>query len=117
MSRRPEKNDPLRGEVWSADLGDAAKPRRVIILSRDDLDKPRRLTVYVPVTLQNRGSRYEVEMPHTSFLKPGSTANVQGIASGESADEQLFIKKLGSLPADAIAKIEQALLFSIGMAN
>lgn len=99
------------------DLGDTAKVRPVIILSRDDSDKPRRLTIYIPVTTQNRGSRYEVEMPRLPFFATGSTANVQGIASGESADEQLFIKKLGDLTPELLAKVEQALLFAVGMAD
>jgi len=108
---------PRRGEVWSADLGLAAKVRPVIILSRDDPDPPRRITVYIPVTEQNRGSRYEVELPRLYFLTKGSTANLQGIASGETADKTLFLKKLGDLPADALKKIEQALLFALGMAH
>ena len=108
---------PQRGEVWSADLGMVAKVRPVIILSRDDPDPPRRITVYVPVTGQNRGSKYEVELPRLSFLTAGSTANVQGIASGGTTDKTLFVKKLGDLPADALEKVEQALLFALGIAN
>src|SRR5437899_6155617 len=104
---------PCRGEVWLADLGMAAKVRPVIILSRDDPDPPRRITVYVPVTQQNRGSKYEVELPPLYFLSKGSTANLQGIASGETADKTLFLKKLGDLPVDALEKIEQALLFAV----
>lgn len=109
--------NPRRGEVWSADLGIAAKVRPVIILSRDDADPPRAITIFVPITGQYRGSKYEVELPRLPFLTPGSTANVQGIGSGESADETLFIRKLGNLPPDALAKIEQALLFCVGMAD
>ena len=33
---------PLPGEIWLADLGLAAKTRPVVILSRHDLDAPRR---------------------------------------------------------------------------
>jgi mRNA interferase MazF len=92
------------------------KVRPIIILSRDDRDPPRKITIYVPVTGQNRGSRYEVELPRLPFLTPGSTANLQGIASGETADKTLFLRRLGELPSDAMAKVEQALLFAVGMA-
>ena len=67
---------------------------------------------------QYRGSKCEVGLPRLPFLTPCSVANVQGIGSGlvETADESLFMRKMGNLPPDAMVKIEQALLFSVGMA-
>jgi mRNA interferase MazF len=67
------------GEVWLTDLGLAAKTRPVVILSRDDPDAPRALVTYVPLTTQNRGSRYEIEIGKLRFLREASVANVQGI--------------------------------------
>ena len=72
---------PKPGEVWLADLGLAAKARPVIIISREDPNPPRVLFVYVPLTTQNRGSRYEVELGKLSFLTELSVANVQAIGS------------------------------------
>ena len=72
---------PRPGEVWLADLGLAAKTRPVVIVSRHDPNAPRALTTYVPLTTQNRGSRYEVELPKLHFLHETSVANVQGVAS------------------------------------
>jgi mRNA-degrading endonuclease toxin of MazEF toxin-antitoxin module len=70
---------PQRGEVWLADLGIAGKIRPVIIISRDDPDPPRKITTYIPITSENRGSNYEVELPPLPFLTLGSTANTQGV--------------------------------------
>ena len=72
---------PRRGEVWLAELGLAAKTRPVVIVSRNDPDTPRALVIYVPLTTQNRGSKYEVELPSLRFLRAQSVANVQGVAS------------------------------------
>lgn len=72
---------PRPGEVWLADLGLAAKTRPVAIVSRHDPEAPRALTIYVPLTTQNRGSKYEVALPTLAFLDLGSFENVQGIAS------------------------------------
>lgn len=58
---------PQPGEVRLADLGLAAKTRPVIIVSRHDPDPPRALLLYVPVTTQNRHSRYEVALPKLDF--------------------------------------------------
>ena len=69
---------PRPGEVWLADLGMAAKTRPVVIVSRYDPDPPRALTVYVPLTTQNRLSSYEVPLPRLPFLERESVANVQG---------------------------------------
>jgi mRNA interferase MazF len=48
------------GDIWLADLGLAAKTRPVLIISRHDPEAPRALLIYVPLTTQHRGSRYEV---------------------------------------------------------
>jgi len=69
------------GEVWLADLGLAAKPRPVVVVSRSDPDPPRALIIYVPLTTQNRQSRYEVVLPKLPFLDRDSMANVQGLGS------------------------------------
>ena len=82
---------PHPGEIWLADLGLAAKTRPVVIVSRYDPDAPRALLLYVPLTSQNRASRYEVELPRLQFLKSESVANVQGIGSlrGDATGEEV----------------------------
>ena len=69
------------GEVWLADLGLAAKTRPVVILSRDDPRAPRALVIYFPLTTQNRGSRYEIELGRVRFLNELSVANIQRLGS------------------------------------
>jgi len=64
--------NPRPGEVWLADLGLAAKTRPVVIVSRYDLDAPRALAIYVPLTTQNRNSLYEVPIPKLGFLNERS---------------------------------------------
>ena len=105
---------PRRGEVWRADLGYTAKVRPVVILSRDDPEPPRRITIFIPITTAYRGSQYEVQLPKRSFLNDGSVANAQGILSGPTADRTLFLEKIGELPAGTVSEIEQAVAFAIG---
>jgi mRNA interferase MazF len=83
------------GEVWLADLGLAAKTRPVVILSREDPNAPRALVTYVPLTTQNRGSRYEIDLCKLRFLRETSVANVQGIGSIPSVRLQ---RKIGHSP-------------------
>lgn len=98
------------GEVWLADLGLAAKTRPVIILSREDPDAPRVLVTYLPLTTQDRGSPYEIDLGHLRFLRESSVANVQGIGSMPAIRLQ---RKIGSVPAETLAKIKQAIRFAM----
>lgn len=100
------------GEVWLADLGLAGKTRPVVILSRDDPQAPRALVIYVPLTTQNRGSRYEVDVGKQPFLTEQSVANVQGIAS---LPPIRFERKIGSVPTATLVKIKQAVAFALEM--
>jgi len=104
--------NPQPGEVWLADLGLAAKTRPVVIVSHYDPDAPRALILYVPLTTQNRRSRYEVVLPESSFLDSGSVANVQGLGS---LPKVRFESRLGRLPDNVMDQIERALLFALDL--
>lgn len=98
------------GEVWLADLGMAAKTRPVVVVSRHDDDAPRALVIFVPLTTQYRGSRYEVVLPSLSFLREESFANVQGIAS---MPEARLERRLGRLPDAALKEVRAAISFAL----
>lgn len=102
--------NPRPGEVWLADLGVAAKTRPVVIVSRFDPEAPRALIIYVPLTTQNRESRYEVSVPKLGFLNSDSVANVQGIASIPPIRLE---RRLGVLPASVLARIRGAISFAL----
>ena len=104
--------NPRPGEVWLADLGLAAKTRPVVIVSRFDTNPPRALVIYVPLTSEDRGSDYEVEIPTLSVLKLASVANVQGLASIPAVRLE---RKLGEVPADVFAQIKSALKFALAL--
>jgi mRNA interferase MazF len=98
------------GEIWLADLGLAAKRRPVLVVSRYDPDAPRALIIYVPLTTQQRGSRYEVPVGHLSFLDAASVVNVQGIGA---LIEPRLERKLCSIPAGLMSQVRDALRFAL----
>ena len=104
---------PYPGEIWLADLGLAAKTRPVVVVSRHDPEAPRALVIYVPLTSQNRASRYEVELPRFPFLRSESVANVQGIGS---LPVTRLERKLGELPDDVLRKVRDAIKFAFDIA-
>ena len=103
---------PRPGEVWLADLGMAAKTRPVVVASRYDEDPPRVLVIYVPLTSEDRGSGYEVEMPKLPFLRLEGVANVQGIAS---MPVKRLERRLGILPKEVMDRIKKALRFALDL--
>ena len=100
---------PRPGEVWLADLGISAKTRPVVVVSRYDEDPPRVLVLYVPLTSEDRGSEYEVEMPKLPFLRIEGVANVQGIGS---LHPKRLERKLGERPTEVMVRIKTALRFA-----
>lgn len=103
---------PRPGEVWLADLGLAAKPRPVVVVSRHDDDPPRALVIYVPFTTQNRHSAYEVPVPKQRFLDRDSVANVQGLGS---LPKVRLERKLGTLPNAVMSEIKRAISFALNL--
>ena len=104
--------NPRPGEVWLADLGIAAKTRPVVVVSREDANPPRVLVIYVPLTTEDRGSRYEVKMPKLTFLHQEGVANVQGVAS---LPQKRLERRLGLLPTEVTARIKEALRFALDL--
>ncbi len=73
---------PKPGEVYLIDLGMVGKVRPAIAVSREDSDSPRAICIFVPITSEGRGSRYEVSIGKPKFLRePQSWANVQAVVT------------------------------------
>jgi mRNA interferase MazF len=90
----------------------AAKTRPVVVVSRRDEQAPRALAIYVPLTTQNRGSRYEVVIHHLRFLRQDSVANIQGMGS---IPEARLERRLGRLPEAVLAEIRSAIAFALDL--
>ncbi len=88
-------------------MGLAAKTRPAAVLIADNLDAPRSLIIYIPITREHRGSELEVPLGHLHFLDPASVANVQGIGSLPSVR---FEKRIGVLPEADLKAVKAALL-------
>lgn len=103
---------PRLGEVWMVDMGIAGKIRPAVVILDDIVTVERSLVVYVPVTSQNRGSALEIPLGHLRFLSRDSIANVQAIGS---LPKTRFERKLGTLPAEDLEKIRQAMRAAFGL--
>jgi len=90
----------------------AGKVRPVVILTREDADAPRARSVTVPLTSQNRGIQYEVQMPRVPWLKHQSFANVQAVAAYEHHE---LLERRGRFDQPALEKIKSALRWALDL--
>ncbi len=100
------------GEVYRVDLGMAAKMRYFVVVSRHDDTAPRALSLCVPITTQNRGSKYEVELPRVRFLREQSFANVQGL---QAIQHHELSGLVGRFSPATMETIKEALRFSMDL--
>jgi mRNA interferase MazF len=103
---------PKIGEVYVVDLGYEGKVRPVVVMSREDPEAPRAVALCVPLTSQNRGSRYEVAMPRVPWLKAQSYGNVQAISA---AGFHELTDKRGRFEPATVAKIKDAIRFAFDL--
>jgi mRNA interferase MazF len=101
---------PKVGEVYIVDLGLEGKVRPVVVVSREDTNAPRALSVVVPLTSQYRGSRYEVKMPRVPWLNLQSFANVRAIGSVEHHE---LINRRGKFEAVVVKQIRESIRWSL----
>lgn len=101
---------PRTGDVFIVDLGFDGKVRPVVVVSREDPDAPRALSVVVPLTSQFRGSRYEVKMPRVPWLNLQSYANVQAIGS---ADHRELTNRRGKFEASVVKQIRESIRWAL----
>ena len=103
---------PKVGEVYMLDLGYEGKFRPIVIMSREDAQAPRALSLFVPLTKESRGSQYEVTMPRVPWLKLQSYANVQAI--GTVGHHELTNRR-GRFEAATVAKIKDAIRWAFDL--
>jgi mRNA interferase MazF len=101
---------PKTGDVFIVDLGIEGKVRPVVVVSREDPDAPRALSVVVPLTSQFRGSRYEVKMPRVPWLNLQSFANVQAIGSAEHHE---LTDRRGKFDASIVKQIRESIRWAL----
>mgnify|MGYP001332725158 CR=1 FL=1 len=99
-----------RGDVWLVDLGYAAKIRPGLVISIDPLDVDRALVTLVPHTTSLRGSRFEVGL-NVPFLRPGAFDAQNPVTVSQAK----LVRKLGSLTADELADVEDAVRNWLGL--
>lgn len=101
---------PVRGDVWLVDMGFAAKVRPALVLSVPIEGDERVVTTVVPHTTSLRGTRFEAAS-NVRWLKDG-VFDAQGIGTYPTVK---LLKRLGTLPPDQFAAVEQCVIMWLGL--
>ncbi len=101
-----------RGDVVIVDLGMAAKVRPCVVISVENSDRQRSMSIVVPMTTEIRGGECEIRFPKPPWLRQESVLNVLGIAG---VDNSKIERRLAAFPAEKIAELESALKRVLGL--
>jgi len=100
-----------RGSVWIVDLGLAAKVRPCVVLSVPTDPVDRVLVTLVPHTTSVQGTRFEVAA-RARFLHGAGVFDAQQVVT---APQVKLVRKLGDMPADQLALVEEAVRRWLGL--
>ncbi len=102
--------DAQQGEIWTVDLGMAAKVRPCLLLTDFPEDDELALITVLPHTTSLRGNRWELTIPKP-FLKPGAF-HLQQI---QSVSVARLARKLGAVTPQEWRQVQDKLraLFSL----
>ncbi|MGI8978874.1 MAG: type II toxin-antitoxin system PemK/MazF family toxin [Pirellulaceae bacterium] len=100
-----------RGEVWIVDLGMVGKIRPCLVLSVPTDPQDRVLVTLVPHTTSLHGTRFEVAAK-AKFLQGTGVFDAQQILT---VPQVKLVRKLGILPPDQFALVEQAVRNWLGL--
>jgi mRNA interferase MazF len=97
---------PKPGEVWWIDMGMKAKFRPLMVVSREDPDAERALSVCVPCTTMIRGGNYEVPLPRVKWM-PGSVEGVAHVLGIVSIEHHRFERRAGRYELSVLSAVRE----------
>lgn len=100
-----------RGEVWMFAFPKPDKKRPVLVLTRQDMIGRLNTVTVAPITSTIRGVPSEVAIGGEAGLKQASAINLHNLATVPLVGLRTFV---GTVPRQTMAKVRDALLFSLG---
>jgi mRNA interferase MazF len=105
-------NKPKPGEVYFVDLGLAAKPRNILIVSACDPSAALAVATGLSLTTQYHGTPYEVILPKLPWMREQSHVNAQSLSGFKFVE---LLRKVGYLEPKVMAQVQAALKLWLGI--
>ena len=104
--------EPRPGEVYFVDLGMAAKPRSILIVSVGDDDAPLAVVTGLSLTRQYHHSPYEVVLPKLPWMREQSYVNAQSLSGFKIVELQ---RLQGKLNASVMEQVQAVMKLWLGL--
>ena len=105
------KIEPQAGEVYVVDLGYAAKPRMILIVSEGAGSAPLAVVTGLSLTRQHHGTALEVALPKLPWMADQSYVNAQSLSGYKRVELGRFC---GRLNEASLAPVRAALKLWLG---
>lgn len=103
---------PKPGEVYWVDLGMQAKLRPLMVVSREDPNVERALSVCVPLTTQIRGGRYEESLPRVKWM-PGTARGVANVLGITHIEHHRLGRRAGRYEGHVLARVRERIAWML----
>ena len=103
---------PRPGEVYWVDMGMRAKFRPLMVVSREDPNSERALSVCVPCTTEIKGGRYEVALPRVKWM-PGSDDGVANVLGIQAIEHHRLERRAGCYELSVLASVRERIAWML----
>ena len=103
---------PKPGEVYWVDLGLKAKFPPLMVVSREDSNTERALSVCVPCTTEIKGGQYEVPLPQVKWM-PGSDDGVANVLGLQAIEHHRLERRAGRYEASVLARVRERIAWML----
>ena len=119
---RPKEVAPRRGQVWVVHFDptvghETKKTRPALVIQNDIGNRHSPVTIVAAITSATGGKTYPTEVPIRAG-EAGLTADSLILLNQiRSIDKQRLMKRLGTLEAEAMVRVDSALAVSLGLVD
>ena len=122
MATRRKVAYPRRGEVYLVSFdptlgAEIQKTRPALILQNDIANRSSPITIVAAITTQFEEPFYPTEVPVRAPEGGLQAASVVLLNQIRSIDKQRLVRRLGKLAPDTMARVDRAVLLSLGVAR
>ena len=122
MATRRKVAYPRRGEVYLVSFdptlgAEIQKTRPALILQNDIANRSSPITIVAAITTQFEEPFYPTEVPVRAPEGGLQAASVVLLNQIRSIDKQRLVRRLGKLVPDTMARVDRAVLLSLGVAR
>jgi mRNA interferase MazF len=122
MAKKPKVGRPRRGDVYLVSFdptlgAEIKKTRPALVWQNDIANRFSPITIVAAITSQMDSTLYPTEVPIRTAEGGLDVDSVVLLNQIRSIDRQRLIRRLGRVSSDTMAKVDRAVILSLGLAE